>query len=111
MSSLRKVNSHLSKRCAFIDPTYAQDGDQVDSQFMREVGLLDYEPMCIEAIHSKTEKPLQELLKGASYSDQWLPNFTLSCEADAAICVFEPNVVESPSTTSLQYCGAFFYQP
>ncbi len=36
----------------FIDETYTDDGDGIPSPFMREVGLSEYEPMCIEAIHS-----------------------------------------------------------
>jgi hypothetical protein len=95
----------------FIDPTYTEDGDQIDSEFVREVGINEFEPMCIEAIHSTAIKPLRLLLKRASYSDQWLPHFAVTCDADSAICVFEPNVVLRPEATSLRYYGAFFYKP
>ena len=95
----------------FIDPSYTKDGDQIDSEFNREVGISEFEPMCIEAIHSETAKPLKLLLKGASYAEQWLPNLTVWCDADAAICVFEPNVVLRPEQSSLRYWGVLFYNP
>jgi hypothetical protein len=50
----------------FIDPTYTDDGDSIDSEFIREVALSSFEPMCIEAMHSATPKPLRNLLEGAS---------------------------------------------
>ena len=93
----------------FIDPTYTEDGDQNDSDFIREVGIDEFEPMCIEAIHSPVAKPLKALLERASYSDQWLPHLHVSYDADAAICVFEPNVVLRPEASSLHYCGALSY--
>ena len=96
---------------AFIDPIYTADGDQIDSEFIREVALSSFEPMCIEAMHSPTPKSLRNLLEGASYAEQWLPSLTVSCEADAAICVFAPNVVSQPERTSLRYCGALSYEP
>jgi Immunity protein 22 len=54
---------------AFIDETYTGDGDSVASEFMKEVGLTNYEPGCIEAIHSKsgTALPVALLLAGASW--------------------------------------------
>ncbi len=32
---------------AFVIPTYSEDGDRIDSAFMREIGFRKYEPMCI----------------------------------------------------------------
>ncbi len=93
----------------FIDPTYTEDGDQIDSEFIREVGIGEFEPICVEAIHSPVTKPLRQLLEGVSYSDRWLPHFAFSCEADSAICVFEPNVMLRPEASSLRYCGALSY--
>ncbi len=78
----------------FLAETYTDDGDGIPSPFMREVGLSEYEPMCIEAIHSERPLPLPELLAGASWSDHWLPRLVVSQPADAAICVFEPNRVD-----------------
>jgi Immunity protein 22 len=95
----------------FIDQTYTDDGDGVSSPFMQEVGLSEYEPMCIEAIHSGRPLSLSELLAGASWSYQWLPRLGTSRQADAAICVFQPNRVEHPRGSSLEYCGAFEYNP
>jgi hypothetical protein len=96
---------------AYIDQTYTKDGDREPSAFMREVRLSGYEPGCIEAIHSEEVAPLSELLNGASFSDQWLRNLDGSRRADAAICVFTPNLVEHPQGCSLVYCGAFQYRP
>jgi hypothetical protein len=83
---------------AYIDETSTEDGDGVPSAFMREVGLSEYEPGCIEAIPSESGRPipLAELLAGASYADQWLPCLDASRRADAAICVFAPNRLARP---------------
>ncbi|MBS0264197.1 MAG: immunity 22 family protein [Planctomycetes bacterium] len=97
---------------AYIDETFTEDGDGIPSPFMREVGLSDYEPGCIEAIPSDSGSPvpLSELLVGASYSDQWLRHLDLSRLADAAICVFSPNCVDHPESCSLEYLGAFTFR-
>ena len=95
---------------AFIDETYTEDGDGIPSAFMREVGLSEYEPGCIEALHHSHAVPLAQLLGGASYADQWLPHVNGSLQADAAICVFAPNRVEQPQNSSLEYVGAFEYE-
>lgn len=96
----------------YIDETYTEDGDGVDSEFMKEVELEEYEPGCIEAIPSESGSavPLSQLLAGASYSDQWLPQLDGARLADAAICVFPPNIVENPAGCSLEYLGAFPYR-
>lgn len=93
----------------FIDETYTEDGDGLPSAFILEVELDDYEPNCIEAIPSATGEPLplSELLAGASYADQWVPLLDGGRLADAAICVYPPNVVVNPSGSSLEYLGAF----
>ena len=97
---------------AFIDETYGEDGDGVPSDFMREVGLSDYEPGCIEAIVSETGEPvgLAQLLRRTSYADSWLPRVDAARSADAAVCVFPPNVVSTPSASSLDYLGAFPFE-
>jgi hypothetical protein len=93
----------------FIDETYTRDGDGVPSPFMREVGLSDYEPGCIEAIHEGKPTALAELLAGASYDDQWVAKLDGRRVADAAICVFAPNRLSHPERSSLEYVGAFDY--
>jgi hypothetical protein len=95
---------------AFLDPTYTEDGDMVPSPFMVEVGLTDYEPACIEAVHSEQFVLLPQLLANVSYSDQWVGNLQHSRRADAAICVFSPNRVARPQDCSLEYCGTFQYR-
>jgi hypothetical protein len=95
---------------AFVEETYTEDGDGVPSVFMQEVGLTEYEPGCIECVHRPAPVPLHELLAGASYSDQWLPQLPAGRLADAAICVFAPNRVGQPEGCSLEYVGAFEYR-
>ena len=94
---------------SFIEQRYSEDGDGIPSAFMREISLRGYEPGCIEAIYSAQAVPLPALLAGASYSDQWLSSVSDQDIADAAICVYEPNVVERPVNSSLIYIGAFSY--
>jgi hypothetical protein len=76
---------------------------------MREVGFTEYEPMCIEVIHSELAKPLSALLEGVSYCQQWLPKMGIPQDADSAVCVFSPNVIVRPESSSMRYCGAFSY--
>ena len=95
----------------FVDKAYTEDGEGIPSPFMREVGLSNYEPGCIEAIHSECPTPLSELLADASYAEQWLPHLPATRMADAAVCVFAPNEVRHPRGCSLEYCGPFEYKP
>lgn len=98
----------------FIDQTYTEDDEEEEakpSPFMEEVGLEDYEPMCIEAIHSPQPQPLSQLLEGVSYSEQWVEKIPPGHVADAAICVLSPNTVTTPKLSSLTYVGEFEYQP
>jgi hypothetical protein len=95
---------------AFIDAEYSEDGDEIPSQFMNEIDLEEYEPACIEAIHSPDAQPLQKLLQGVSYGDQWLHLLPASVVANEAICVYAPNVVGRPEGSSLQYCGTYRYR-
>jgi len=94
----------------YIDRTYNEDGDGIDSAFIKEVKLSSYEPMCIEAIHKGQVLPLSALLEGASYWEQWLKHVDTTKKADAAICVFEPNIVKHPTGCSMEYCGVFDYE-
>lgn len=96
---------------SFIDEATTKGGKKIPSAFMEEVGLGDFEPGCIEAIPSKSGKPISvaELLANASYADEWLSKVDASRTADAAICVFAPNVVRTPKKTSLEYLGGFPY--
>lgn len=93
----------------YIDPTYTEDGDIVPSVFIKEIGLTNYEPNCIEAIYSVHKTVLGMLLAKASYAQQWLDHVDGTIEANAAICVFAPNQVSTPNNCSLGYCGAFVY--
>lgn len=96
---------------AFVTPTYSEDGDRVDSPFMREVKFTRYEPMCIESIHLEVAQPLGTLLADTSYYQQWLSRLGDAPEANSAVCVFSPNVLARPQGSSLTYCGAFSYEP
>jgi hypothetical protein len=102
----------LAELRAYIDETYTEDGDGIPSAFMEEVGLSEYEPGCIEAVPSDSGSPvpLADLLAGASYADQWLPLLDGSRLADAAVCLYPPNVADRPADCSLEYLGAFPYR-
>jgi hypothetical protein len=95
----------------FVDETYDEDGEGIPSPLMAEVGLTDYEPWCIEVSHRAHPVPLADLLASASYAGQWLTRLPADRTADAAVCVFAPNVVGHPEGSSLEYGGAFEYRP
>jgi Immunity protein 22 len=96
----------------YIDMTYSEDGEAVDSVFIREVGLESYEPACIEAITSKSgvAVAISELLLGSSWADQWIHRLPAGVTADSAICVFDPNRLRQPNGCTLEYLGEFDYE-
>jgi hypothetical protein len=93
----------------YIEPAYSTDGDVVPSRFIREIHLDEFEPACIEAVHSSVVVPVRELLRDASWASQWITQLDPEQRADSAICVFPPNLVAAPRASSLEYCGAFTY--
>ena len=94
----------------FIEPTYTDDGDILDSEFMREIGLSDdYEPMAIERMLLNETAPVSTAITDCSYSAQFVDQIPLETVADAIICVYTPNIPRTPSSTSLSYIGAFTY--
>ena len=98
---------------AFVDETYPEDGDGVPSEFIREVGLTEYEPGSIECEHRDSPIPLSEFLVRALYSNQWMPQLDrsqLAQTADALICVFEPIKVARPHQCSIEHLGGFEFQ-
>ncbi|MGC4042716.1 MAG: immunity 22 family protein [Armatimonas sp.] len=99
--------SSFEEMRAYIDKSYTEDGEGIDSPFLIETGLENYDPMCIESVSSETGKPvpIATLLLGASWLGQWLPQFDGKRLADAAICVFLPNTLEHPEGCSLEYLG------
>jgi hypothetical protein len=96
---------------AFVLPTYSEEGERIDSLFMREVGFTEYEPMSIESVHSERAQPLADLLASASYSEQWFSRLVGSSEANSAVCVFSPNKIIHPERSSMNYFGAICYSP
>jgi hypothetical protein len=107
--STGRFRSFVAMR-GFIEQAYTEDGEGVPSPFMRETGLSGYEPGCIEAVYREQPVTLSELLAGASWADQWLPQIDGTLRADAVICVFEPNAVANPRRSSMEYVGAFEYR-
>ncbi|WP_282700544.1 hypothetical protein [Streptomyces sp. CC219B] len=100
---------------AHVDAGWSENGDAEPSVFMREAGIVELEPMCVEAVHAADDGHLapvapEVLLRGASYADQWLPQVESTEPADAAICVFAPHVVTNPHGTALHYLGRFTYR-
>ncbi|VWC81574.1 hypothetical protein BLA50215_01279 [Burkholderia lata] len=92
---------------AFIDARCTEDGDGIPSAFMTEIGLRDYEPGCIEAIHSGEPVPVPQLLSGASGESAWVHAIPAGLIADSAICVYSPNIVATPGNASVDYVGTY----
>ncbi|MDI6104721.1 immunity 22 family protein [Actinoplanes sp. NEAU-A12] len=95
----------------FIEPTYTAEGDAVPSRFIEEIGLHEYEPFTIETTHAGEAMPVRQLLRDASWAEEWLINLDPELWADSGVCVFPPNVIAAPRDSSLEYCGAFTYLP
>ncbi|KAA1257256.1 hypothetical protein LF1_52470 [Rubripirellula obstinata] len=96
----------------FVEADYSDDGDIIDSEFMREIGLHDgYEPMTIEKCLLSDTANLRSALSGCSYLDQYINDLPIDLSADAIVCVFSPNRPKSPSLSSMTYVGAFSYTP
>ncbi|WP_430782691.1 immunity 22 family protein [Actinoplanes sp. G11-F43] len=91
----------------FVEPSYLADGDTRPSVFARETGLADAEPSCVETVHAGAAIPVRDLLAEASWADQWITHLDPAEHADSAICVFPPNRLTSPHTSSLEFRGAF----
>ncbi len=96
----------------YIDQRWPESGDAEPSVFMGEAGITEFTPMCVEVIHAQdigylAPVPPAVLLREASYADQWLSQVESAEPADAAICVFAPNIVTNPHGTSLRYLGQF----
>ncbi|MGV9313622.1 hypothetical protein ACWDR0_15750 [Streptomyces sp. NPDC003691] len=99
----------------YVDAGWSDDGDAEPSVFMAEAGIAELEPSCVEVVHAQDAGhpgPVAPgvLLRGASYADQWLPQVESAEPADAAICVFAPNVVTNPHGTALRHLGPFTYR-
>lgn len=94
---------------AFVEETYTEDGDGIDSAFATEVGLEEYEPNCIECVYSPIPVPLGELLAGVSHAETWLSTLDATRLVGEAICVFPPNELTSPDDGSLEYLGSFSF--
>ena len=97
---------------SFVEPTYTDDGDILDSGFMREIALSDeYEPMAIERMSLPNPTPVWAAIQDCSYSTQFADQIPRETIADAIICVYSPNIPQSPQSTSLTYIGSFTYSP
>jgi len=94
----------------YIKPEYTDDGDKINSPFMKEVGLSSFEPGCIEATFESEECEIIELLEGSSYEEQWLNSVPENLKANVAVTVYEPNVLTSPNLCTLEYLGGYNYE-
>ncbi|WP_425396632.1 immunity 22 family protein [Aeoliella sp.] len=96
----------------FVLPTYTDDGDLRESDFMREIGLSnDYEPMAIEIEFFSRTTDLLSALCGFSYSTQFRVVRVVPTEVNSVVCVYSPNSPDHPARSSLDYVGAFRYDP
>jgi hypothetical protein len=91
---------------AYLDATYNEDGDRLNSLFLDEVGITDYEPQAIESMIADVAAPLRRMVDGSSYLALWqagLPEIT----ARYVILVYARNVITRTDTTLVRYVGRF----
>jgi len=94
----------------YIQPSYNEDGDQIDSPFMKEIALSFFEPSCIETTFENYSIELCKILQGSSYEEQWVNKVPDNEKANVAIAVYEPNEVKKPNKSSLKYVGRYNYE-
>ena len=94
----------------YINASYTEDGDQVDSHFMSNTGLTHYEPCCIELQINSVSIPLSDLLAESSYADQWISKLPHNKHCRTAVCVYEPNIITNPLKSKLDYVGCYNYK-
>lgn len=83
---------------SFVDATYNDDGEALPPAFMREVELVNYEPMCIEVVYERQPEPLASLLKNASYANKWIAKLDGSRIAGCSnLCVCSESCASSAS--------------
>jgi len=94
----------------YLHPSYSEDGDMIPSDFIREVALTNYEPMCIEAVYEEEPTAVRHLVAGCSHADQWARRLPQDLKADVSVVVYSPNTVSFPEAARrLQFCGIFPY--
>ncbi len=90
----------------YLRATYSEDGDRLNSVFLNEVGIADYEPQAIESAAVGESGPLRKILAGSSYLALWqagLPDIA----ARYFVLLFAPNVITRTNTTLVHYIGKF----
>lgn len=90
----------------YLRATYSEGGDRLNSVFLDEVGIADYEPQAIESGVFGKSGPLRKILAGSSYLALWqtgLPDLTTRY----FILLFAPNVITRTDTTLVHYVGRF----
>jgi len=93
----------------YLQPSYNATGEVIGSRFMEEVGLLDLEPMAIEASFKDKAESVVKLIAGFPFEEAWLGLIDESLTANIAIVIYEPNIVSSPENAAIQYLGGYNY--
>ena len=93
----------------YIDPTYTEDGDMINSFFITETRLSNYNPMCIESEFFSSPVSLPHALGGFSYSDKWLIKIGTTSTIDSAILVYNPNIIVNTKISKLTFQGHFSF--
>lgn len=94
---------------SYLIPSYTEDGDLINSPFMKEVKLENYEPMCVEVVFEKANRPVKHLLEGISYYEQWVKDISDNFEGNVVVCIYEPNLLANPMGSILNYLGEYSY--
>ncbi|PCJ38452.1 MAG: hypothetical protein COA99_12020 [Moraxellaceae bacterium] len=93
----------------YLQPSYNAAGEVVASKFMKEIGLLGFEPMAIEASFKEKVESVRKLIAGFPFEEAWSGLIEESLTANIAIAVYEPNIVSSPENAGIQYLGCYNY--
>ncbi|MCP3928965.1 MAG: hypothetical protein GY705_07680 [Bacteroidetes bacterium] len=93
----------------YLNPKYNDNGERIDSEFLEETQLINYEPMCIESTFEDRTLPSHRLCEGFSYWEKWINQIPKDIEGRVAVCVYSPNQINNFTNLKLQYCGTYKY--
>lgn len=94
----------------YVHPEYNDNGERIESKFIEETQLENYEPMCIETAFEDKSLSLYSLCEGFSYWKEWIDKIPKNINVNSVVCVYTPNKILNYSKSKLKYHGSFRFE-